>query len=132
MYEDWATAERERLLAGTRAAQRTAELLFDLGQLDECIAVSEQVYQGPLLGGSLPHAHQVRSSAEPPRGPAPTSAARQPKSEMGIAPSRSQGCAGAVNQAGLVRGGLPPRRQLPATPPLDVRAECRLALQGYP
>ncbi|OPZ62917.1 MAG: Bacterial transcriptional activator domain protein [Firmicutes bacterium ADurb.Bin506] len=44
LYEDWATAERERLLAVyLRAAGRTAELLLEVRELDECIDVCEQI-----------------------------------------------------------------------------------------
>ncbi|MFA7634967.1 MAG: BTAD domain-containing putative transcriptional regulator [Bacillota bacterium] len=44
LYEDWATVERERLLAlYLRSAQNFAELLLAMGQTDECINVCEQI-----------------------------------------------------------------------------------------
>jgi len=44
LYEDWATVERERLLAlYLRSAQSFAGLLFSGGETDECINVCEQV-----------------------------------------------------------------------------------------
>lgn len=44
LYEDWATAERERLLAAyLRAAQKFAEILLGENEIDECIRVCEQI-----------------------------------------------------------------------------------------
>lgn len=93
MYEDWATAERERLLAVyLRAAQRTAELLFDLGQLDECIAVSEQVISKDPCWEEA-YRMLIRCAAQQGNRPMALRAYERCetalRSEMGIAPSRS-------------------------------------------
>lgn len=92
LYEDWATAERERLLAVyLRAAGRTAELLLDLGELDECVDVCEQII---TKDPCWEEAYRILIQCAAERGN--TAAAQRAfercetalQTEMGISPSR--------------------------------------------